>query len=239
MNIKTLLSLTLWTLVLSSFTNAATYEIVGPSEAIANCPTVYKVLINTEGKATNASDIKVKIDSNQWTFQGFDGKGGVFQSYTSPIGTDPIAIMGLISIPGGFNGSGLFGSIKVTPKSWAESLTIDLSFLAGGDDRASTISTLWQDGKSMNILSEVKKISSKVVQETCPTLESSSFIKPTTGVQIVENTSYVSQNPDGDRDFMNKELIKKYQLWIWLIGALVISLIIITTRKKLLEKSKK
>lgn len=133
----------LWLALFSGSAQAATFALSPPSGSFTQgCEVSVDILIDTQGIDSNAADAVLFYDPNDVEFIDQDasmpsvqvGKGNVYQIYAGNVVDDAqgrILLTGF-NVLGGFNGSGIYGSMVFKSKPGVTSTQFTFDFTPGG-----------------------------------------------------------------------------------------------------------
>ena len=172
---------------------------------IVNCPQQVQILIDTQNQETTAIDVSVLANASGYTLNKFDYSGGLFKSYTAPKlvtlqdgqnkGKQGIHILASTLSRRGVNGSGLVGTLLITPLQKGE-LKLMFNYVPNSDGDDSNIAVISPDGQSASdALKGVQNATLSVVDGACPDASLAHTNGVTTGVEnaIFYNLAYKPQ----------------------------------------------
>lgn len=187
----------------STFASKLWFQPQSP-EAIENCPTSVDVYLDTEGQETTAMDLRV-LEDKSFTFNDFNGQGGLFRSYSTPRITESGKQKSMYVIAStvsrqGINGSGKLGTLTVTPLANSTQLSLKFAMVPWADADDSNVPVFSGSGTPVDSLKEAQNITIPVKKGSCTTASQQALTTENTqAVTVEENTQFKSQRPWDER----------------------------------------
>lgn len=198
--------------------SAATFQLEPRNSTVSTaCESEVQVLIDTEGKESNAADIEIRFDPAKITI--IDSNPNIsgtqiktYSAYEAYFGNQVDSENGVIrltaaSFSSTLKGKSIFASIRFQPKQGASDATFDIYYNAG----SSTDSNIAESPTSNDILTGV--VNSKLTITNAKCTESQSpiqikFINPYSSSQILKNKENITLHISDELDYINLDTVK-------------------------------
>lgn len=203
-------------------------------------------MLDTKGQQTTAMDLVLVGNKDQVDFNAFDGQGGMFRSYSAPrimdgetADTQEMYVLSTTSTRYGAVGEGKIGTVTITPKEGAKTVSLMVKMTPNTDTSDSNVAVV--DGDSVvDALDTVVNAEFKVVEGPCGNAQKMEALTISgtnkAGTVMIENNTFKSKfDKEEKKDRMMQWMVVNHKMLA--VGAIVIVLllvggIVLVTRRK-------